>query len=116
MDSLISYKKEFEDYILKQNLDEALKSLVPDSKEYIFLNFCEEYKKCSSEKKISKQLNSLINQAKKISFDFAKKLEIKKYLLEYDLPSTNNKKKIKLLMNYFQLIAVKIQIIILHIL
>ena len=45
MSSYINYRKEFEDVILKGKLDEALKSLVPNSNEKIYLQFCEEFKK-----------------------------------------------------------------------
>ena len=39
MSSLIEYRKEFEDIILKGNLEEALKTLVPNSNELIYLQF-----------------------------------------------------------------------------
>ena len=90
---LLSFKKEFEDVIIKQNIKEALNSLVPNSKEYIYLEFCEEYKKCVSSKAISKELISILDKAKSISDDFYKVLITRKNLLEYDIPSTPQKRK-----------------------
>jgi hypothetical protein len=37
MSSLIKYRKEFEDIILKGKIEEALKTLVPNSTEKIYL-------------------------------------------------------------------------------
>ena len=48
MSSIIGYRKEFEDIILKGKLEEALKALVPNSSEKIYLQFCEEYKNKNS--------------------------------------------------------------------
>lgn len=59
MSSIIGYKKEFEDFILNGKLEEALKTLVPNSHEQIYLEFCEEYKKCFSSKKISPELKNI---------------------------------------------------------
>jgi hypothetical protein len=91
MSSLIEYRKEFEDYILNGNLEEALKTLVPNSKEQIYLQFCDEYKKCVALKKITPELNKIIDNAssQNISMDFIDILDIKRDLLEYDLPSTS---------------------------
>ena len=95
MSSLIEYRKEFEDYILNGNLEEALKTLVPNSNELIYLQFCEEYKKCCSEKTITPQLNKIIELAKsnRLSNRLIQVLETKRDLLEYDLPSTSKEKK-----------------------
>ena len=46
MSSLITFRKEFEDIILKGKFDDILKTLVPNSAEKIYLQFCDEYKKC----------------------------------------------------------------------
>ena len=56
MSSLIGYRKEFEDVILKGKIEDALKTLVPNSAEKIYLQFCEENKKCFKEKKITAEL------------------------------------------------------------
>ena len=64
MSSFIQYRKEFEDIVLKGNVEEALKTLVPNSNEKIYLQFCEEYKKCLSEKKITEELNNILERAK----------------------------------------------------
>ena len=95
MSSLIAYRKEFEDIILSGKLDEALKTLVPNSAEKIYLQFCEEFKKCFTQKKITKELNSIISNAKNnnLSYQLIKILETKRDLLEYDLPSTPKEKK-----------------------
>jgi hypothetical protein len=45
MSSVIGYRKEFEDIILKGKLEESLKTLVPNSSEYTYIKLCEEYKK-----------------------------------------------------------------------
>ena len=103
MSSYIKYRKEFEDIILKGKLDEALKSLVPNSNEKIYVLFCEEFKKCLAEKKITKELNSIIEQARQnhLSNGLIKVLETKKNLLEYDLPSTSKEKKDKIIDELF---------------
>ena len=94
MSSIIEFRKEFEDIILDGKLDEALKSLVPNSKEKIYLEFCEEYKKCYNSKKISKELNQIIANAKKAkTTNLIQILETRKDLLEYDLPNTSQKRK-----------------------
>ena len=93
MTSELSFKKEFEDVIINQNFKEALNSLIPNSKEYIYLQFCEEYNKCISNKKISKELNSIIKKSGSISSELSKIFKIKKILLEYDLSSTSKKRK-----------------------
>ena len=95
MSSFISYRKEFEDIILKGKLDEALKTLVPNSQEKIYLEFCEEYKKCVSQKKITKELHSIIDLANQnyIQRNLIRVMETKRDLLEYDLPSTSKEKK-----------------------
>ena len=95
MSSIIGYRKEFEDIILKGNYEEALKTLVPNSSEQIYLKFCEEYKKCCSEKKITAELDKIIGNAKinHLSYELIKVLETKRDLLEYDLPSTPQEKK-----------------------
>ena len=99
MSSLIEYRKEFEEIILKGKLEEALKTLVPNSNEQIYLLFCEEYKKCCSEKKITQELNDIIQKAKanNLSNKLIQVLETKRDLLEYDLPSTSKEKKDKIL-------------------
>ena len=95
--SALKFRKEFEDIILKGNLDEALKTLPPEIKSYI--EFCEEYKKCCESKIISDKLRKLGEQA---GFDLYKSLGDDKYylilihkinLLEYDLKSTSQEKK-----------------------
>ena len=99
MSSLIGYRKEFEDVILKGKLEEALKTLVPNRKEKIYLQFCEEYKKCFSEKKITPELNKIIENAKskRLQNKLIQVLETRKDLLEYDLPSTSQEKKNKII-------------------
>ena len=87
------FKKEFEDFILKQNAEEALKSLVPNTNEYIYLQFCEEFKQCIISQKISPKLNSILKKAKDHSKDLSRALNTRKNLLEYDLPSTKEKRK-----------------------
>ena len=99
MSSIIGYRKEFEDIILKGNIEEALKALVPNSQEYIFIQFIEEYKKCYSEKKITNELNNIIENAKskRLSNKLIQVLETRRDLLEYDLPSTPQEKKNKII-------------------
>ena len=95
MSNFIAYRNEFEDIILKGKFEEALKTLVPNSSESIYLQFCEEYKKCSREKKVSPELNKIIEKAKsnRIPYKLIQILETKRDLLEYDLPSTSKEKK-----------------------
>ena len=116
MSHLIGYRKEFEDIILNGKLDEALKTLVPNSNEQIYLQFCEEYKKCFSEKKISPELNKLIDNAKSnyLSFKLIRILETRRNLLEYDLPSTSQERKNKIIEELYKIIVVKIYIMMLH--
>ena len=99
MSTLIGYRKEFEDIILKGKIEEALKTLVPNSTEKIYLQFCEEYKKCVTEKKITKELNQILENAKSrhLSTKLIQVLETRKDLLEYDLPSTSQEKKNKII-------------------
>ena len=99
MSSFVGYRKEFEDIILTGKLDEALKTLVPNSAEQIYLKFIEEYKKCSLEKKITPELNKIIEKAKsnKLSNKLIQVLETRRDLLEYDLPSTSQEKKNKII-------------------
>ena len=75
----------------------ALKTLVPNSCESIYLQFCEEYKKCCREKKLSPELNKIIEKAKsnRINNKLIQVLETKRDLLEYDLPQTSKEKKKK---------------------
>ena len=87
------FKKEFEDYILKQSSEEALNSLIPNTNEYIYLQFCEEHKKCIKSQKISTKLNSILKNAKNNSSDLLRALNTRKNLLEYDLPSTTQQRK-----------------------
>ena len=93
MTSELSFKKEFEDVIFNQNYKEALNSLIPNSSEYIYLQFCEEYKKCYINKKISKELDSILKKAKSEFYNLYKILNTRKILLEYDLSSTSQKRK-----------------------
>ena len=95
MSSLIEYRKEFEDIILKGKLQKELKTLVPNSTEKIYLEFCEEYKKCCLEKKVTPELNNIIHQGKSngLSPKLIQVLETRRDLLEYDLPSTPKEKK-----------------------
>ena len=99
MSNYIGYRKEFEDIILNGKLDEALKTLVPNSAESIYLQFVEEYKKCFEEKKISPELNKIIENAKSkhLSNKLIQVLETRRDLLEYDLPSTTKEKKHKII-------------------
>ena len=95
MSSIIKFRKEFEDLILGGNLKEVLKTLVPNSNEKIYLEFCEEYKKCFISKKISPKINEIIENAEEnnISKNLIKILKTRKDLLEYDLPKTSQKRK-----------------------
>ena len=97
MSDFIAYRKEFEDIILNGKLDEALKTLVPNSPESIYLKFVEEYKKCLSENKITQELNNIIENAKSkhLSNKLIQVLETRRDLLEYDLPLLQMKKNIK---------------------
>ena len=99
MSSIIGYRKEFEDVILKGKLEESLKTLVPNSSEKIYLQFCEEYKKCYSEKKITSELNNILENAKskRLPNRLITILETRRDLLEYDLPSTSQEKKNKII-------------------
>ena len=99
MSSLITFRKEFEDIILKGKFDDILKTLVPNSAEKIYLQFCDEYKKCFVQKKITKELNLLIENANKnhLSKNLIKVFETKRNLLEYDFPSTSKEKKDKII-------------------
>ena len=99
MSSIIGYRKEFEDVILKGKLEEALKTLVPNSSEKIYLQFCEEYKKCYSEKKITSELNNILENAKskRLPNRLITILETRRDLLEFDLPSTSQEKKNKII-------------------
>ena len=99
MTSLIGYRKEFEDIILKGKLEESLKTLVPNSSEYTYIKFCEEYKKCCAEKKITPELNTILEsaKAKRLPNRLITVLETKRDLLEYDLPSTSKEKKDKII-------------------
>ena len=99
MSSLIKYKKEFEDLILKGKFDDIMKTLVPNSEEKIYLEFCEEYKKCLAQKKITKELNSIIDSANKnyLPKNLIRVFETKRNLLEYDLPSTSKENKDKII-------------------
>ena len=103
MSSVIEYRKEFENMILKGDLKEALKTLVPDSKEQIYLRFCEEFKKCYEEKKISKELDQIIEiaESKKLSGKLTTILKTRRDLLEYDLPSTTKERKEKIIDDLF---------------
>ena len=92
----VEYRKEFEDIILKGNLEESLKTLVPQSKEEMYIKFCEEFKKCVKEEKITSELNSLLEKSKKIPA-FGPHLETRKLLLEYDLKSTSQERKNQIL-------------------
>ena len=104
MSSVIEYRKEFEDIFLKGNLEEALKTLVPNSNELIYLQFCEEYKKCCSEKKLTPQLNKIIENAKSknLSNRLIQVLETKRDLFEYDLSSTSQEKKNKIIDDLYE--------------
>ena len=84
-------------------MEEALKTLVPNSKEQVYLRFCEEFKKFYKEKKISKELDSIIEAAKSndLSEKLIKILETRKELLEYDLPSTSQERKDKIIDDLF---------------
>ena len=93
MASELAFKKEFEDVIIKQNFKEALNSLMPNSKEYIYLQFCEEYKKCINNRVISEELNTIIKNSESISHSLSEEFKLKKNLLEYDLDSTNQERK-----------------------
>ena len=46
MSQSLQYKKEFEQIVLTGNVEEALKSLVPNSKEKLYVRFIEELKSC----------------------------------------------------------------------
>ena len=93
MTSEISYIKEFEDVILNQNITESLKTLIPESKEYIYLQFCDEFKKCFSNKKISQKLDSILKIAESKFHGLYKVLNTRKILLEYDLAITSKERK-----------------------
>ena len=112
MSSYISYRKEFEDIIIKGKLDEALKTLVPNSQEKFYVEFCEEFKKCQSQKKITKELNSILENARKVGLSnkFIEILETRRDLLEYDLPSTSADKKNQIINNLFRIYCNAIRI------
>ena len=90
---IISFKKEFEEVILKQNVSTALNSLIKDSKEYIYLQFCEEFKKCISNKVISEELKSILKNAESLPNNLFNILITRTNLLEYDLSSTPQERK-----------------------
>ena len=93
MSNYVEYTKEFEEAVLKGNIKEIFRKLSPNTNEYYYLKFCEEYKKCCAEKKITKELETYISQIRQHSSKLGQILETKKYLLEYDLPSTSQEKK-----------------------
>ena len=104
MSSVIGYRKEFEDIILKGKLEESLKTLVPNSSEHTYIKFCEEYKKCCAEKKITPELDKILEsaKAKRLPNRLINVLETKRDLLEYDLPSTSQEKKNKIIDELFK--------------
>ena len=91
--SHLSFKKEFEEVILKQNASTVLNTLIKDSKEYIYLPFCEEFKKCISNQVISEELKSILKKAESLPKDLFNILTTRTNLLEYELPSTTQKRK-----------------------
>ena len=103
--SALKFRKEFEDIILKGNLDEALKTLPPEIKSYI--EFCEEYKKCCESKIISDKLHKLSQEAgadlyKSLGSDkYYLILMNKIYLLEYELKSTSHERKKEIIEELF---------------
>ena len=105
MSSYITYRKEFEDIIIKGKLDEALKTLVPNSQEKFYVEFCEEFKKCQAQKKITPELNNLLEHARKIghSNKLVEVLETKRDLLEYDLSSTSTERKNQIINNLYRI-------------
>ena len=101
--SELKFRKEFEDILLTGNLDEALKTLPQEDEGRIYIEFCEEYKKCCASKRISRKLNGIIKAAENNYFSqtFIKILKTKKDLLEYDLNTTIKKKKNDILKNLY---------------
>ena len=95
MSQSLPYKKEFEQIVLTGNVEDALKSLVPNSKEQLYVRFIEELKSCKKESKISNKLIKIIKDIDNITKDhrLVNECELKKNLLEFDLPTTNEKRK-----------------------
>ena len=95
MSQNIPYKKEFEQIVLTGNVDDALKSLVPNSKEQLYVKFIEELKSCKNNSKISEELNTIIKNIDQLTRDreLVRECELKKNLIEFDFPSTNEKRK-----------------------
>ena len=102
MASELCFRKEFEDYILKQDINEAVQSLLPDSKESLYLQFCDAYKKCLSSQKISKELISILKKAESLPDKLLSLLKTRKNLLEYDLPSTSQERKNEIINELYQ--------------
>ncbi len=101
MSQSIPYKKEFEQIVLTGNVEEALKSLIPNSKEQLYVRFLEELKSCKKNSKISNELNKIIKDIDNITKDYqlVNECELKKNLLEFDLPSTNETRKKEIINN-----------------
>ena len=70
MSQSIPYKKEFEQIVLTGNVEEALKSLIPNSKEQWYVRFLEELKSCKKNSKISNELNKIIKDIDNITKDY----------------------------------------------
>ncbi len=99
MSDFLTYSKALESLILTGKTEECLKNLVENSKEACYIKFIEELKKCEQEKKISKEINDIIEKMKNLHFDteFTKQCNIMKELMEYDFPSTSEKQKDKII-------------------
>lgn len=103
MSSIIEFRKEFEDIILKGNIEEALKTLVSNSEEKLYIQFCEEYKKCIISKKISKALHNIFLESLNLKNRDLQRIILTRFkLLEYDLPSTSKESKNSILEYLFE--------------
>ena len=89
------YTKEFEKILLTDNIEDALKNLVPNSVQDYFVRFITELKKCQKTKVLSDELKNLFTkiQKEKLPNQFVNDCERRYNLFEYDLPSTTQERK-----------------------
>ena len=59
------YTKEFEKILLTDNIEDALKNLVPNSVQDYFVRFITELKKCQKTKVLSDELKNLFTKIQK---------------------------------------------------
>lgn len=90
---MVTFVKEFENYILSDKREESLISIIPGSEADIYLQISKALNEMEEKRKVPENLEGLLNKIKMLNSEAYNQLNFKILLKSYDLPEATQESK-----------------------